>query len=343
MKILHVYCTIMLFLMSCNQEKPTGNIIDLSEIPIQQVEFETLPLDTSKIIYPMGIMVLGEHLVLATPKEEKLFSFWNRKTIEYEFSSTIKGQGPDDIGFLDVLYLYSSDSCIRVLDNNTEVEMKLEGNQLKTIKRTPIIIGDAVNGLMRIADNHYIMDGATYKADFEHYRYDGENVTKFGQFPEPNESIKDYEVVLFNQKQSIHKQEKDIFFNFYYYLNLVRQYDINGKLLKEIHLKGMPQKENTYQAYMNKTDKPCTPYWDRTRATNKNIYVMFYQGQTCNELWKKDRISPPKTEIQVWDWDGNLKGRYSFDKSFSNFTVSEDGIMYAYDLYKGDAIYRYKF
>ena len=102
----------MLFLMSCNQEKPTGNIIDLSEIPIQQVEFETLPLDTSKIIYPMGIMVLGEHLVLATPKEEKLFSFWNRKTIEYEFSSTIKGQGPDDIGFLDVLYLYSSDSCI---------------------------------------------------------------------------------------------------------------------------------------------------------------------------------------------------------------------------------------
>ena len=105
----------------------------------------------------------------------------------------------------------------------------------------------------------------------------------------------------------------------------------------------MPQKENTYQAYMNKTDKPCTPYWDRTRATNKNIYVMFYQGQTCNELWKKDRISPPKTEIQVWDWDGNLKGRYSFDKSFSNFTVSEDGIMYAYDLYKGDAIYRYKF
>ena len=94
---------------------------------------------------------------------------------------------------------------------------------------------------------------------------------------------------------------------------------------------------------MNKTDKPCTPYWERARATDKNIYVMFYQGQTCKELWKKDRTSPPGTEIQVWDWNGNLKSRYRFNEPFSNFAISEDGIMYAYNLYEGDAIYRYKF
>ena len=136
---------------------------------------------------------------------------------------------------------------------------------------------------------------------------------------------------------------KKVFFNFYDMLNLIREYDIDGNLLKEIKVSGALQKENTYSMFLDNQEKPCTPYWYYASATDKYICVMFYKGQTMTEIIKmyKETILP-EMELQVWDWDGNLKKRYTFDRAFSNFTVAEDGTMYAFNSYEGDAIYRFK-
>lgn len=345
MKNILAFLMILFFAACSSKEQSTIQTIDLADIPVQQVKFEVLPLDTSKILYPQGIYVFKDHIILMTPMEEHLFTFWDRKTLEYEFSTTVKGQGPNDLTSLNPLYFASSDSSIFVLDRHLEKEMLLDDNQLKTINRTSIVIGNTINGLFKVDDANYIMFGVNNKADCEHYKYDGENISKFGTLPcpAPNESIKEYEVWQFNSKTIAGKQGKNVFFNFYTYLNLVREYDVEGNLLKEIKLEGMPQKENTYSMYLNRVDYPATPYWSFARATEKHVYVLFNQGQTCQELWRDDIETPPDVELQVWNWDGSLEARYKFDKPFSRYIVSEDGIMYAYDWYKGDAVYRYKF
>ena len=123
---------LVIFLAACSgKENSAVQTVDLAEVPVQEVKFEVLPLDTSKVIYPKGILVWNDHLILATPKEDNLFSFWDRNTLDYQFSTTIKGQGPDDISSLDPSYMKASDNSIFVLDDNTEVEMILEGNRLK--------------------------------------------------------------------------------------------------------------------------------------------------------------------------------------------------------------------
>lgn len=339
---------LVIFLAACSgKENSAVQTVDLAEVPVQEVKFEVLPLDTSKVIYPKGILVWNDHLILATPKEDNLFSFWDRNTLDYQFSTTIKGQGPDDISSLDPSYMKASDNSIFVLDDNTEVEMILEGNRLKSIKRTPIIIGDAVNGFstFKVDEKSYITLGVSYKIDSEHYKYDGENVVKFGTFPAlvSDETAGEDMVVQYNHKISVGMPGKKVFFNFYDMLNLIREYDIDGNLLKEIKVSGALQKENTYSMFLDNQEKPCTPYWYYASATDKYICVMFYKGQTMTEIIKmyKETILP-EMELQVWDWDGNLKKRYTFDRAFSNFTVAEDGTMYAFNSYEGDAIYRFK-
>lgn len=339
---------LVIFLAACSgKEYSAMQTIDLADIPVQKVKFEVLPLDTSKVIYPTGILVWNDHLILATPKEDNLFSFWNRNTLAYQFSTTIKGQGPDDISSLDPSYMKASSNSIFVLDDNTEVEMTLEENRLKCIKRTPIIIGDAVNGFstFKVDEKSYITLGASYKIDSEHYKYDGENVVKFGTFPAlvSEGSVGEDMVVQYNHKISVGMPGKKIFFNFYDMLNLIRKYDVDGNLLGEIKVLGAFQKENSFGMFLNRQDKPCTPYWYYASVTEKYMCVLFYQGQTMKEIVEmyKETVLP-EMELQIWDWTGNLKARYSFDRPFSNFTVAEDGTMYAFNRYEGDAIYRFK-
>ena len=349
MKSIYIVLSIVFFLTACSgKENFAFQIIDLSNVPIKKVAFDVFPLDTTKIIYPNGILAWKDYLVLATPKEENLFSFWNRETLEYEFSSTTKGQGPNDIAAIDVSYFRASDNGISVFDDNTIVEMVLDGKALKTVKRTPIITGDAVNGFstFKSDDENYITLGVTYKVDKEHYKLNADTLIKFGDIPYPiyDNGVEDYEVVLFNHKISAGKQGKSVFYNFYNMLNLIRKYDVDGNLLAEYKLKGAEQKENTIFMYKDRKENPVTPYWDIPIATDKYIYVTFYRGQTMKELNQMFKASIcPEKEVQIWDLEGNLLDRYIFDHNFNGFTVSEDGIMYAYNNFSGDTIYRYKF
>ena len=107
-----------------------------------------------------------------------------------------------------------------------------------------------------------------------------------------------------------------------------------GELLQEIRLKDIPERHNTLEKLR---ERITTPFWLSAVAMDDAIYVLFYQGVTSEQIYVKGAIP----ELQVWDWDGNLKNRFLFDKVYDKFTVSPNGILYAVNRKEPYKIYTY--
>lgn len=106
-------------------------------------------------------------------------------------------------------------------------------------------------------------------------------------------------------------------------------------MLQKIRLKDIQDRHDTYEGFR---ERKVSPYWNTTVPTDDAIYVLFYPGVT-NEVLCGEGVIP---ELQVWDWDGNLKKRLLFNKIYDEFAVSPNGTLYALNTQEPYKIYTYE-
>lgn len=322
----------MLLCIGCSS--PHFRELSLNDVALEHCTFREFDLDSTKILDPRGLFYFDNHLILVEVKNDPTLSFWTSDSLKYEFSSGYKGGGPNELIHPQANYFTSSDTSFFLLDSNIEREIKIKNQEICILNNVPIAIPDAINQLVRLDKDYYIMsgktDGATGK---EHFIYSAGVATPFGDYPSMN--LEKIEQAKFDYKFTAGRMGKKVIYDFYLYHNLIRKYSIEGELLQEIKLKDIPDRNNTYEKLR---ERSVCPYWDVTVATEDAIYILFYQGVTNKVLYSEGAIP----ELQVWDWNGNLKRRLLFNKIYNKFTVSPNGTLYALNTKEPYKVYTYE-
>lgn len=293
----------------------------LNETPLLHSQFEEYILDSAKILYPHGIFSFQDYVILIEKKNNPVLSFWTPDSLKYQFSSGYIGGGPNELINPRANYFSSSDSSFYLLDSNIEREMSIENEAIHILNNVPITLPDAINQLVHIKKDYYILSGMTDgSSQKEHFIYADGMFTPFGEYP--STGLEDMEQAQFDFKFTAGRAGKNVFYDFYAYHNLIRKYSIEGELLEETQLGGIPENNNTYSKYQN---GEAAVFWNMVTTTDDYIYALFYGDITRNQLYDKGGIP----ELQVWDWEGKLKKRILFDKVYDIITVSKKGILYA--------------
>lgn len=321
----------MLSLIGCSS--PHIKELNLNDIALRHCVFHEFELDSTKILYPRGLFYFDNHLIIIEAKNNPTLSFWTPDSLKYEFSSGYLGGGPNELIHPRTNYFTNSDSSFFILDSNIEREIKIENKEIRVLNNVPIVIPDAINQLVRLDNDYYIMSGMTDgSSGKEHFIYAKGEAIPFGDYPSKN--LEKIEQAKFDYKFTAGKAGKKVLFDFYLYHNLVRKYSMEGELLQEIRLKDIPDRHNTYEKFHSGI---AASFWNMTVPTDDAVYILFYQGDTDNLLYDKGAIP----ELQIWDWNGDLKDRFLFDKIYDKFTISSDGILYALNTQEPYKIYTY--
>lgn len=317
-KILYTLLLLSLVLLGgCHTN--SQNKIKLASVPLTSETFQVHNLDSTKLLNPRNIFYFDNHIVLLESNNEPIFSFWSTDNLDYEFSDGHKGGGPNEFIHPGTKYFEKTDSCFYILDSHIEKQVQLVGNKIHVINETPIVFNDAINQLVNLGDGTYIMAGMTDGSDnAEHVLLTPAGKTTFGEFPE--QGMKDgIEKFMLNYKITAGKIGQKSIWDFYIYHNLIRQYSIDGKLLREISLELDNDSKNSASML---SDGSAISYWEHVVVEKDFIYALFNFGK---------RGTDKVPELQVWDWDGNLTARYQLDKWYDRFAVSDNGVLYAMD------------
>lgn len=317
------FCIIvcLLFFSSCSDVHKKS--IDILEIPLEYAKFNIHNIDSTKILNPKGLYCYKDYVIMIEPKNNPVFSFWNSKNLQYCFSDGFIGNGPNEFINPRSNYFAATDSSFFILDSNIEWEVQTIKNSIQIINKEPIIIPDAINQLIRLTDKKYLMAGNTDgKNNAEHILYDANigEYTYFGKYPSKN--IPNERKFIFDFKYTAGRDDKPYIWDFYENHNLIRQYDLEGKLLQEIQLKNIEKRHNSDS---KSSDQQNRPFWMIIQTTSKHIYALFYTGETIKNIYSEGAIP----ELQEWDWQGNLIRRILFNKKYDHIAVSENEILYA--------------
>lgn len=305
----------------------------LGDIEILHRSFKEYDLDSTQILYPYGIFYFNHHLILIERKNNPVLSFWTPDSLTYEFSSGYLGNGPNELLNPRTDYFSVSDSSFFILDSNIEREVTVENRSIKILKNVPIVIPDAINQMVRLDNDYYIMSGLNNGSNGkEHFIYSNGVLEPFGEYPSVRLDGKDQAKLDFKFTAGVEGQ--DVIFDFYQYHNLIRKYSKQGQLLQEISFSDLPDRHNTRDKIH---DRSIMPFWNTAFSSVEAIYVLFYENVT-NEYLYDTGVIP---ELQIWTWEGNLTKRVKFDKIYDKYTVSDRGILYALNTQIPYKIYTY--
>lgn len=324
MKVFYYVVISLLLLTSCTHTTNKKEI-NISDIPVIDAKFKVHNIDSTKVLNPGGIYCYKNYVVIIEDKNNPVFSFWKSNNLEYCFSDGFIGNGPNEFIRPRSDYFATSDSSFFILDSNIEWEVQINKNRIQIINKEPIIIPDAINQMVHLSNNKYIMSGNTNgENNSEHFLYDAKTgkYTSFGEYPSKN--IENKRKFFFDFKYTAGRSDKSYIWNFYENHNLIRKYDLEGRLLQEICFKDVIDRHNSNSKSYDLTNRP---YWCALQTTSTHIYVLFYTGETDKIIYSKGIIP----ELQEWDWQGNLIRRILFDKKYDCIAISENGILYAID------------
>lgn len=310
----------IVFITGCDTPVPSKKV-DLASIPLFEASFSVYEIDSMKTLNPRNIVCWRDYVIIIESKNEPYFSFWSQDSLIYIFSDGYRGGGPNELIDARPDYFAKTDSSFFILDSQIERELILKGNKIQIINNQPLIFPDAINRLVRVDKDVYIMAGLTNGIDkAEHTKCTPDGNRSFGEYP--TKGIDDgIQQFFFDTKFTAGKMGEKTIWDFYFYHNLIRQYSIDGELLQEVSLDLKEEHENTVS--MLSSDR-IIEYWNRVVVEGDYIYVLFHN---------KEHRSKDAPELQKWDWDGNLIARYQLDKYYNHYAISDKGILYAMDVF----------
>lgn len=206
----------------------------MQDIEVEQLSFKLYPTD-SLLIYPLSINVWRNYLIIMEPKlKDSIYSIWDRDDFAHLFSCGRKGNGPNELINPRRDYYASTDSSFFILDSDIEREVCFEDKTLVIKRNNDITLPDAINQLVRLGDDYYILAGLTNGSTGEHIIYKNGGYSSFGEFPRKSEN--EERRFFTNYKLTAGDIAHDCICDFYLYQNLIRIYDIKGNLLKHIQV-----------------------------------------------------------------------------------------------------------
>ena len=236
----------------------------MQDIEVEQLSFKLYPTD-SLLIYPLSINVWQNYLIIMEPKlKDSIYSIWDRDDFAHLFSCGRKGNGPNELINPRRDYYASTDSSFFILDSDIEREVCFEDKTLVIKRNNDITLPDAINQLVRLGDDYYILAGLTNGSTGEHIIYKNGGYSSFGEFPRKSEN--EERRFFTNYKLTAGDVAHDCVCDFYLHQNLIRIYDIKGNLLKHIQV--------IDNACVPSTSVELRPVFHKLKCNSKYIAVL---------------------------------------------------------------------
>lgn len=327
-------------LLSCKEDKKNTVI---NALEIDSLNAETLKLKEF-IFKPKKLLTIGDKLVVYDDVEENFFKVFDLDKLEFLFKWGKYGNGPDEFQFIDANCMRGTNDCIEFLDNSIFKKYGVGPNnnfELKDQFDLKFLGIQDINRLCKLNENLFIVAhfDEQMEPDKEHVLFSRNlqaPLKKFGQIPPTRREFSGYvQRDNFFIKFPVANANKEILMIFYRNVNLIKVYDFNGNLKKEI----IVNDSNTSTEDDALDSNSGKIYFVEPFATDKYVYVLMInkiEGEIFNNF---DTFIP---EIQVWNWDGELKSRLLLNKPIITFAVSESlKKIYAIDLDGGESIFTF--
>lgn len=295
---------------------------------------EVVPVPVPYLI-PRYMGISGDYLLVHKVREEKLFSLFSLPDLTYVADVGIKGQGPDDFNLLDTRSFQMTQDGFHVIDANLNMwkEVEIADKSLK-VKTSKQIFGRGMssNGFYPLWDGRYVtLTQPDSEMEFAIYDMDnGEFCTVESKYPHWQEISKEIPAFMAYIKTCVSHPDGKRFAAFYSRFKRWRLYDESMNMMADVDVQVEPCKADIE---LDPSEQPVY-YIGQPYATNKYIYAL-----CSNRNTEKDG----RSELHIWDWEGNPVACYTFDRKLSLIAVSEKyGKIYGIDNQTEDLLFMYK-
>ncbi len=312
-----LYFVCLFFLYSCNVKTPV-TYVDIEKIPLIEVKTDTVKMN--EVLRPLSMYPFKEWLILINMDSDTgtpLF-IYDTDSLKFCFTAGKSGRGPGEFFYINPYYFYKTDTSFLINTNHfLETEISVYKDSIK-VGKSKVILDSPANNLLKINDSLFFFENKMKQFEYSIYNANKKrNEKDFSDFPTSKISCQandDRDNIY--QKTCLYQKDKKSIVSFYLNIPLVRIYDDQYKLVKEIKLKNIEESPLTMEEFYN--DKGNL-YFSCPYSTDSKIYVLFDNETLASTYQSSD------SELQVWNWNGELEKRYHFACKFDIFTISDDG------------------
>jgi hypothetical protein len=335
---------IQMYSLACNSnEKPVANDRDTPKKTLIAVDSSIIANET-EAFYPFRIYNVNDIYLLINQRTKNNFI----KIIDIESLKTLynwgkEGRGPaeflippitintaanENVIYLGDLLDYEVDQY--VVSDTTLAFVKSNSLRYEGQRNLPERARLINNGIYYI-DNEPI----TPEDNYEYLIVETDNaqvLKKFGSYPLTDIDYQKKPLVF--RKSNLKNPITNEFVSMYMFFNAFKIYDANAQLKKEILVNDFKYEEidlNEYSDYLFRLG---------VTSSQEFIYSLGIYGNG-KDVYQK-LLSDKATIFEAWNWDGELKYSYSFDRVIHYYTVSEKlGLIYGITLNEPNKIILY--
>lgn len=306
----------ILCIYSCNVKIPV-TYIDIDHTPAIDIQVDSIKIN--EIHNPFSIYSFKQYLVLMNmePSADAPLFIYDKDSFTFCYTVGKFGRGPGEFLNCNPYYFNKTDSSFFINANGFfETEMLFQNDSVKIGKSKSILNGPA-NNLLRINDSLFFFENNMAEKEYSIYNVNKRKSEKeFSEFPvcKINYRAEDDRDNIF-QKSCLFNKDSNTIVAFYQNIPLIRFYNSQHQLTKEIKLKNIEEETLTTDEFYQNKGKI---YFSFPYSVGSKIYVLF-ENETLASGYKSS-----DSQLQVWNWNGQLEKRYHFKCKFDTFTISDD-------------------
>ena len=239
-------------ILSCKEEYSV-QILDLNTIPLELIKTEKQTMQ--EIQNPSSMHFFNNHIVFINTENNTDVPFYIYSTDSLNYIQRFGkfGRGPQEIFSYNPNYWDTTDSSFIINTNHyysTEITFSKDSFHISR----PLFLSNIImNNLLRINDSLIIFDSKRENKEFSIYNTNKREIIKgFSKFPKatiPYKSKEDRDNIL--QKSCVINRDSQIMIAFYIREPLIRIFNFASKLIKEIRLKDIHQKNISLTEFYN--------------------------------------------------------------------------------------------
>lgn len=294
-----------LFFVSCTKEQ-SSSVTVVKDIQVTDTLHGQLVIDSEKVVFsPWAFAVCGDRFLTYTPDKELLFDLWdlndNCKHIS-EFG--YEGRAANEFNQVIHTSLVTTDSSFSVFcaGDMAYKTVQVKGDAISSMASLSDFVPEFnIDRVKRIDDSVFVCTSSNLKYEFMWTNIKTGKVTFFGKITDDwfCPSLPE------NERQSAMASNQCVdpstgsMAVFYANFKKIRFYDSSLNLVRDIDVQIEPY-DGCFDGSKS-TGSYLFPY-----ATSESIYVICSKSSTHRDV--------TESELQIWDWAGNLKYRYMLDK-----------------------------
>lgn len=315
MKAIICFISILCF-YSCNVKIPT-TYIDIEHTLVIDINVDSIKIN--EVHNPFSLYAFKQSLVLINmePSAGAPLFIYDKNTLTFAYSVGKFGRGPREFFNCNPYYFNKTDTSFFLNTNVfSETEMLFRNDSIQ-VGKSKLIFNGPINNLLKINDSLFFFENDMAEKEYSIYNANSRKKEKeFGDFPVCRIAyqMKDDRDNIF-QKSCLINTDSNIIAAFYQNTPLIRFYNSENELMKEIRLKNIEEEVLTTDEFYRNKGKL---YFSFPYSVGSKIYVLF-ENETLASGYKSF-----DSELQVWNWNGELEKRYHFKCKFDIFTISDD-------------------